>query len=67
MSEGCPGCFLSAKGQAAELEKIRKQARQYAATEKITVVIYKEANEFRFIRADLAAGLPVVEYISVAD
>lgn len=67
MSEGCPGCFTSAKGVARELETIRNQARQYAKQEKTTVVIYKEADEFRYVRIDRAAGLPVMEYISAPE
>lgn len=62
---GCEGCFLSAKGQANELANIREKAKAYANEQNTTVAIYKEANEYRCIRADEAAGLPVMEYISV--
>ncbi len=61
---GCEGCFLSAKGQAAELSRAIKEAKTYAETNKVTVAIYKEGNEYRYIDAANAAGLPVIQYVS---
>lgn len=60
----CEGCFLSAKGQAAELSRIIKEAKNYAVQNQTTVAVYKEGNEYRYIAAASAAGLPVLQYVS---
>jgi uncharacterized protein (DUF2225 family) len=51
MSEGCPGCFQSAKGQKEAFEKIKKEAIEYSTEHKKAVAIYKEGNEFKYIDA----------------
>lgn len=63
---GCEGCFISAKGQAAALDTIKREAKKYAVENKQTVAIYKEANDYFFAEAGAAisAGKPVMEFVS---
>lgn len=51
MSDSCPGCFQSAKGQQAEYEKILNQAREYSKEYKKAVAIFKEGDEFKYLDA----------------
>lgn len=66
---GCEGCFISAKGQARDKESATQQAKEYAIQNKVTMAIYKEAGEYKFTTAELAAttGLPVLGYVSQFD
>jgi hypothetical protein len=60
----CEGCFISAKGQARELETVRQAAKKYAVENGKTVAIYKEGQDYSFIEAGSAAGLYILEYVS---
>jgi hypothetical protein len=51
MSDSCPGCFQSAKGQQAEYEKILNQAREYSKENKKAVAVYKEGGEYKYLDA----------------
>lgn len=61
---GCEGCFISARGQQEQLEQIRTQAKKYAIENEKTVAIYKEGFQYRFIEADKAGGLIIIEIVS---
>lgn len=63
---GCEGCLTSNKAQQQELERVRKEAKEYAVQNNQTMAIYKEGNEFRHLdaREAIARGYPVVEFVS---
>lgn len=63
---GCEGCFLSAKGQARELDIIIQEAKTYAKENNITAAIIKEGTGYNYTTAERAhaAGLPIIQYIS---
>jgi hypothetical protein len=49
--DGCPGCFLSAKGQQEAFDKVKKEAIEYSKKHNKAMAIYKEGDEFKFIDA----------------
>lgn len=66
MSESCPACFTTVKGQQQELAQVRVKAKQYAVENEKMVAIYREGYEFRFMVAEKAieTGLHIIEYVS---
>jgi hypothetical protein len=56
MSESCPGCLTSTKGMQIEFEKVKTKAQAYVKENQISVAIYQEGFEFRFIHADIATA-----------
>jgi hypothetical protein len=51
MSDSCPGCFQSAKGQQEDYEKIKTEAVAYSKEHKTPVAIYREGEEYKYIEA----------------
>jgi NMD protein affecting ribosome stability and mRNA decay len=61
---GCDNCFQSQKGMEEALVNIRAQAKTFAIQEKTVVAIYREGYELSFIKAELSAGLNVVDRVT---
>lgn len=66
MSDSCPGCFQSAKGQQQEYEKVKTQALRAATKKHTAQAIYKEGFEWFYCDATdaIARGYPIREFIS---
>ena len=63
----CDGCIETAKARSRGLDSVIKKAANYAKEHNKTVAIYQapEAPEgYAYIDVSLAAGLPILEYIS---
>jgi len=63
MSEGCPGCFTSAKGIQQEYNRIKAEAIKYMREKKVSVAIYKEGFDFFYMQQDKITNEPIMEYL----
>jgi hypothetical protein len=62
----CEGCITSSRGQQEALNIILKQAKDYAKENNITVAVYKEGLEYKFIEAGAAitGGYQIIDMVS---
>jgi hypothetical protein len=61
---GCPGCEQQQQSKNQELQAIRTKAIEDAKKNKTAYGIYEEAGEYKYIRYDLAARLPILQIVS---
>jgi hypothetical protein len=63
---GCEGCLTTNKGQNEELQKAKQEAKQYAINNDVSMAVYKEGYEYKYIRADeaIAGGFLIVAFVS---
>lgn len=66
MSDGCPGCFLSQKGQQREIERVYTDAKKKAIDEGEPYAIFREGVELYGIPAAKAIeqGVLIIQFVS---
>jgi hypothetical protein len=66
MSESCPGCLASGKGQDEALSIATEQAKSYAKEIKKPVAVCKEGFEYRHYEFDfaLSQGYQIKQVVS---
>lgn len=64
--EGCGNCLQSPEGIARQYGSNKTQAADYVRNNRVSVAIYREGFEFRFVelRVAVAQQYPIVEVLS---